>query len=343
MLFFINLIFLGGFPLRGGIRPIRSSIIVIFMALSVFLSREPISRTFALEPDQRLITWQGEVRRVLLTYIDRVTTPGSNDFIPPEDRLTVFDLDGTLMSEKPFPYVFDAAIQYVLKNQEELSGKGPPYKALCDAAQRKDIDYFRNHIAQTFVLPFRGKTYGFFRDWCLRVFEAEINPLKKRPQKDLIFKPMIELIDLLHENGFTVYVVSGSLQFAIMAISEKYLHVDQSRCIGSMVQARAEKEGEKTVFLREELKPPANVNSGKAVRIMMRTGRAPVLAFGNSVGDTWMLDFTASSPYHHMAFVLDHDDPREFIYHHPTLLKKAREKNWVIIHMKENFKTVYGN
>ena len=84
------------------------------------------------------------------------------------------------------------------------------------------------------------------------------------------------------------------------------------------------------------------MNSGKATRIMMRTGRAPVLAFGNSSGDTWMLDFTASSPYRHLAFVIDHDDPREFIYHHPALLKMAKEKKWVVISMKENFKTVYG-
>ena len=328
--------------MRNASRPIRLSITVFFLALSVFFSWERVSLTCALEPDQRLITWRGEIRRVLLAYIDNVTTQVSNDFIPQEDRLAVFDLDGTLMSEKPFPYVFDAAIQYILQNQDELSKKGPSYKALCDAAKRTDIGYFRNHIGQTFVLPFEGKTYGFFRDWCLKVFKTEINPLKKRPQKDLIFKPMIELIDLLHDNGFKVYVVSGSLQFAIMAISGKYLHVDESHCIGSMVQARAIKKGERIVFLREGLQPPSNVKSGKAVRIMMRNGRAPVLAFGNSMGDVWMLDFTASSPYRHMAFVLDHDDPREFVYHHPALLKRAKEKKWVVIKMKESFKTIYG-
>jgi hypothetical protein len=142
--------------------------------------------------------------------------------------------------------------------------------------------------------------------------------------------------------AFKVYVVSGSMQFAIMAISEKYLHVDESRCIGSMVQARAKKKGEKTVFVRDQFQPPSNVNSGKAIRIMMRTGQAPVLAFGNSMGDDWMLDFTASSPYRHMAFVIDHDDPREFVYHYPALLKLAKEKKWVVIGMKESFKTVYG-
>jgi len=316
---------------------------VILIALSGLLFWDRTSQAFAIEPDQRLIYWQGEIRKVLLGYIDSVTTPESSDFIPSKDRIAVFDLDGTLMSEKPFPYVFDAAIHYLVQYKESLSLKGPQYKALCEAAQKRDVDYFRNHIEQTFVLPFEGKTYSFYRNWCLQVFETEINPLKGQPQKALIYKPMIELIDLLHQNGFKVYVVSGSMLFAIMAISEKYLHVDESRCIGSMVQARAEKKGAKTVFVRDQFQPPSNVNSGKAIRIMMRTGRAPVLAFGNSTGDDWMLDFTASSPYRHMAFVIDHDDPREFVYHHPPLLKMAKEKKWVVISMKESFKTIYGD
>lgn len=324
------------------IRTRRIIVLAALITFSVIFIHGPTPRAVALEPEPALPSWQGEVRSILMDYTHSVSTPGLRDFIPSKDRVAVFDLDGTLMSEKPFPYVFDAAFRYVLQNKDELYEKGPQYKALCEAAQKGDVDYFRRHIEQTLVLPFKGKTYGVFRNWCLKVFETEINPLKKRPQKDLIFKPMIELIDLLQARGFQVYVVSGSLQFAIMAISEKYLHVDESHCIGTMVRARAKKEGEKTVFLREALQPPANVNSGKAMRIMVRTGQAPVLAFGNSIGDTWMLDFTASSPYRHMAFVLDHDDPREFVYHHPALLKRAKEKKWVVIRMKESFKTIFG-
>ena len=333
--------------MQSMIKPYRIIAFAAVIALSAVLFQwQPIPETFAREPapepNGALNHWQGEVRDILLDYIDSVSTPGSNDFIPEKDRLAVFDMDGTLMSEKPFPFVFEVAVRYLVRHKAALTSKGPQYKALCEAAEKLDVGYLRKHFKQIFVLPFKGKTYEFYRNWCLELFETEINPLKKRPQKALIYKPMIELIDLLHEHGFQVYVVSGSLQFAIMAISEKYLHVDESRCIGSMVQARAKKDGERIAFIRGESQPPPNVNSGKAIRIMMRTGQAPVLAFGNSSGDAWMLDFTASSPYRHMAFIIDHDDPREFIYHHPALLKKAKERKWVVISMKENFKTVYG-
>ncbi len=323
-------------------RTSRAIVLSALITLSMIFIPGRAPRAVDLEPDGSLSLWRGEVRNLLLDYIGGVSTPGSRDFIPPKDRVAVFDMDGTLMSEKPFPFVFGAAVSYLVRHKEELSHKGPQYKSLCDAAETLDVAYLHDHMDRVFVLPFEGKTYGFFRNWCLEFFEGEINPLKKRPQSRLIFKPMIQLIDLLHEHGFQVYVVSGSMQFAIMAVSEKYLHVGQSRCIGSMVRARARMEGERMVFLREKLQPPPNVKSGKAVRIMMRTGQAPVLAFGNSPGDTWMLEFTASSPYRHRAFIIDHDDPREFIYHYPALLKKAKEKKWVVISMKETFKTVYG-
>jgi len=329
--------------MQSMVRPYRFVLFMAVIALSAVLFQlYRIPETFALEPDRALKCWQGEVRNTLLDFIDDVSTPGSNDFIPKKDRVAVFDMDGTLMSEKPFPFVFEAAIRYLVQHKVELSSRGSQYKSLCDAAEKLDVGYIRKHLNQIFVLPFKGKTYEFYRNWCLKLFETDINPLKKRPQKELIYKPMIELIDLLHEHGFQVYVVSGSLQFAIMAISLKYLHVDESRCIGSMVQAKAKKDGDRIVFVRGESQPPPNVKSGKAIRIMMRTGQAPVLAFGNSMGDSWMLDFTASSPYRHMAFVIDHDDPREFVYHRPALLKKAKEKKWVVVSMKKNFKTVYG-
>ena len=302
-----------------------------------------VNSGWAATRSEALAMWQGAVKEQLVDFVFDVSTPGHTDFIPANDRVAVFDMDGTLMSEKPVYYVYDVAIHYLNEHCHEIALKGPEYGALCAAARNMDFAYFDQHLEDLFVLPFEGKTYAFYRDYCRHVFETTINPLKKRPLKELIFRPMIELIDLLHERDFSVYVVSGSLQFSIMAISEKYLHVDESRCIGSMVAATAEREGKKTIFKRGELSPPTNLSEGKAIRIMMRTGQAPVLAIGNSGGDAWMLAFTASSPYRTYTGIIDHDDPREFVYHKDKLLKMARENNWTIISMKENFKTIYGD
>lgn len=300
-----------------------------------------VSECAAVSRHDALPSWQGEVRDTLVDFIFDVSTPGDRDFIPTRDRLAVFDMDGTLLYERPICFVLDVVIHYLRGHASEVSLKGPEYKALYDAAVAGDLNYLRKHPDETFVLPFEGKTYDFFRDYCLKVFETAIHPEKKRPLKELVYKPMIELIDLLHERGFSVYVVSGSLQFSIMAISDKYLHVDESRCIGSMVEARAEKIGDKTVFIRGKVRPPVNLYSGKSIRIKMRTGRAPVLAFGNAEGDAWMLEFTATSPYRHLSCVIDHDDPREFVYRKENFLEKAREQGWAIVSMKNHFKTIF--
>ncbi len=292
---------------------------------------------------EALSLWQGDVKDQLVDFIFDVSTAGSPNFIPIEDRVAVFDMDGTLMSEKPNYFVFDVALHYLNEHADAISAKGPAYKALCDAAKAHDYKYFRTHLPDAFALPFEGKTYTFYRDYCRHVFETAINPKKKRPQKELVFRPMIQLIDLLKERDFTVYVVSGSLQFCIMAISEKYLHVSQRNCIGSMVVAIPGKDGKKTIFKRGRLSPPPNLKQGKAMRIMMRTGQAPVLAVGNSGGDAWMLGFTATSPYRTFTAIINHDDPREFVYYKEKLLKLAEKEGWAIVSMKNNFKTIYGD
>jgi phosphoserine phosphatase len=302
-----------------------------------------VNSAWATTRSEALSMWQGDVKEQLVDFVFDVSTPGDPDFIPESDRLAVFDMDGTLLSEKPNYFVYDVAIHYLTEHYDDISAKGPAYKALCDAARNHDYPYFWKHLADAFALPFEGKTCTYYRDYCLHVFETAINPEKKRPLKEMVLKPMIQLIDLLQERGFKVYVVSGSLKFCVMAISEKYLHVDKSQCIGSMVEASVEKDGEKTIFKRGKLSPPPNLKEGKALRIMMRTGQAPVLAIGNSGGDAWMLGFTATSPYRTFTGIVDHDDPREFIYHKKKLLRLAKEEGWAIVSMKDHFKTIYGD
>jgi phosphoserine phosphatase len=329
------------------IRTTKRSRLVLFVVLfvgsiglSAFHANLPAWATTRAEA---LSMWRGDVRNQLVDFVFDVSTPGNPDFVSPNDRVAVFDMDGTLMSEKPNYFVFDVAIHYLNTHCDKISAKGPAYKDLCDAAKNHDYKYFRTHLADAFALPFEGKTYTFYRDYCRHVFETTINPVKRRPQKEMVFRPMIELVDLLQERGFSVYVVSGSLQFCIMAISEDYLHVSRRHCIGSMVVATPGKNGKKAIFRRGKLSPPPNLKEGKAMRIMMRTGQAPLLAIGNSGGDVWMLGFTATSHYRTFTGVIDHDDSREFIYRKEKLLKLAKQENWTIISMKETFKSIYGD
>jgi phosphoserine phosphatase len=319
---------------------LRSSLVFFIACLILVLC---LGNTgYAASEDNLLASWQGDVRDKLIAYILDVSKPGHPNYIPEIDRIAVFDMDGTLLTEKPIYFVFDVAIHYMEEYYNELSSKGPRHKALCAAARKRDYKYLIKNAVDTFVLPFEGKTYAYYKQYCLKVFETAINPKLKRPFKELVYQPMVELIDLLHARGFRVFVVSGSLQFCIMAISKKYLHVEANRCIGSMVQSRAERKDNAIVFRRGKISPPINLKEGKAIRIRLRTGKTPVLAFGNSMGDEWMLRFPATSRYRHMSFVIDHDDPREFVYRKERLIELSRKQNWTVVSMKNHFKWIYA-
>jgi hypothetical protein len=163
----------------------RLAVVAVITALSFSLFQTAECQAFSRR--DALPSWQGEVRDILVDFIFDVSTAGHRDFIPPRDRLAVFDMDGTLLSEKPFCFVLDATIRYLIEYASEVSLKGPEYKALCDAAKRRDLKYLRKDLDETFGLAFEGRTLDFFRHYCLKVFETVVNPEKKRPLKELVY------------------------------------------------------------------------------------------------------------------------------------------------------------
>ena len=100
-----------------------------------------------------LPSWQGDVRNKLITYMLEVSKEGHPNYIPEVDRIAVFDMDGTLLTEKPIYFVFDVAIHHMKEHYDALSSKGPRYKSLCDAARKRDYAYLIKNAEDTFVLP----------------------------------------------------------------------------------------------------------------------------------------------------------------------------------------------
>ena len=322
------------------VRHFRSSFVLIIGFFIFFLSLGNVG--YSVSFNSPLPSWQGDVRHELIDYIFDVSTPEHPDYIPETHRIAVFDMDGTLLPEKPTYFVFEVAIHYIEEHYDELASKGTRYQALCEAARERDYGYLRKNLEETFFMPFEGKTHDYYRQYCLDAFEKAKNPELGRPLKELVYQPMIELIDLLHLRGFRVFIVSGSLQFCIMAISEKYLHVEESRCIGSIVETDAEIIDDAIVFRRGKISPPINLEDGKAIRIKLRTGKIPVLAVGNSIDDEWMLRLPGASPFRHLSCVIDHDDPREFFYRKEDLIELSKKYKWIVVSMKNHFKKIYA-
>jgi phosphoserine phosphatase len=292
--------------------------------------------------DDPLPSWQGPVKTQLMEYIAAVSTPGSKDFIPPSERIASFDMDGTVIAERPLPFVMDVSLVWLKKHCPAFGKKGARQAALCRAAASGDRQEIRQQIEDFLTLPFVDMELEAYRALALQVFETYRNPLKNRPLKELIYAPQLELMAYLRAKGFQVWLCSGSAIIPMQAISRKYLGVPPERCIGTRFEIKVSEKDGRLLFQRGPIIAGLlNLDEVKAANLKLATLNGPVLAFGNSSGDIWMLKYAASSPWRGLALVLNHDDPREFVYAKPDLLKLAKERGWTVVNMKEAWSKVF--
>jgi phosphoserine phosphatase len=289
-----------------------------------------------------LPSWQGPVKAQLMEYIQAVTTPGGKDFIPQAERIASFDMDGTVIAERPMPFVMDISMVWLKQHCPGFGKKGAKQKALCQAAAAHDFKAMRKMIGPLLIMPYLGMEMDDYRALALKVFETHVNPVKKKPLKELIYAPQLELMELLKAKGFQVWLCSGSAISAIQAISAKYLGVPPQRCIGTRFQVKVSEKDGTLLFQRGNVVDGLlNLQQTKAANLKLATVTGPVLAFGNSGGDIWMLKYAAAAKRRGLALVLDHDDPREFVYAKPKLLELAKMRGWTVVSMKKAWIKVF--
>ena len=289
-----------------------------------------------------LPSWRGPVRTLLLDFIQEATTAGGEKFIPVERRIAAFDLDGTLVAEKPLPFVAQMAVHWLKENCAGFEKQGGQQAALCRAVAAGDHKKLYQNIESLLTLPFLGMELETYRALALKVWQSYPNPLKKVPYAKLIYRPQLELIDLLQRKGFTVYACSGSSMVPMQAISQKYLHILPSRCIGTRFVYKVSEDNGRLFYKRGAIMPGLlNLDKVKAINLKLATVTGPVLAFGNTMGDSWMLRYAASARPQGLALLLDLDDPREFVYTKPEVLDLARERGWQVVSMKRDWARVF--
>ncbi len=285
-----------------------------------------------------LTSWaNSDAKNDILKFVASVTDKTSEAYVAPINRIAVFDLDGTVICEKP-SYSEVAFSVYHLKRMAENDStlaEIQPYKA----ALENDNKYLQDSVDQVLVTPFIGYSQKQYTDSVLSYFKTVKNDSLDITYEKLFYKPMVDLIAYLKQNNFKVYVSSYTQQSFIRSITPHYLGLDKEHSIGSIVDLEFETIENKAAFVRQDnfiLK-----NSLKAEVIEYQIGQAPIFVAGNSGGDIEMLNY-ANLIQSHMVLIIDHDDgEREFEYHDTDLLKMAKEKNWTIISMKNDFKTLF--
>ncbi|MFJ7298979.1 HAD family hydrolase [Streptomyces sp. NPDC099088] len=271
-----------------------------------------------------------------------VTTPGPA-FVEPADRIATFDNDGTLWVEQPLPPQFDFVFRtwaQEVKDDPSLASQ-QPYKALIE----KDPDFFAGLGSQD---PKVVETLleAFTRSWAGTTpeeFDAQVrewtgtakHPKLDVPYRELVYRPMLELFELLQANGFRVFVCSGGGRDFMRVLAEDTWGIPKENVIGS---AAAYTYADGKLVRSRELLGSLDLGSGKPEHIFAHTGRLPVFAGGNADVDIEMLQSAR------FALLVNHDDDeREFSYTRgaEASLAKAAESGWAVVSMKNDWATVF--
>jgi phosphoserine phosphatase len=280
----------------------------------------------------------GAAKTAILEFIEAVTTAGDS-FVPVEQRIAAFDNDGTLWCEKP-RFV---QTEFLIRRREQDAGNGVsvpregdgiPLRARKDGRIATILDRLPDLVAGVADVV-KGMTTEEFEDVVQQFFDTSVHPLLHVPYTELTYRPMRELIELLHANDFQVYICTGGSRDFMRVVSEEIYGVPRDRVIGSAGSVEY-RDGD--IYRKKGIELPIDEGPGKPVHIWKRTGRKPLFAAGNSDGDIEMLQIARFS------LLLHHDDAeREFAYDERAekALGEAAEREWTLVSMKEDFLTVF--
>jgi hypothetical protein len=299
-----------------------------------------------------LQSWnEGAAKTAILEFVERVTSA-----VPAEERIAVFDADGTLWCEKPVPVEVD----FILRRLAEQAKADPTLreKQPWKAAYEHDNDWLGQAITEhyagddTKAKTLLGGVSGAFAGISVEDFEAKSgsflrsaqHPTLGRGYLETAYAPMVELLGYLEANGFSNHIVSGSGADFMRPISRELFGISPERMIGSAATLEyANGDGGGTLMRKAQL---GFLDDGpqKPIQIWTRTGRRPLVAGGNSNGDLPMLAFTQHQDKPSLRLLVLHDDAeREFDYTSGAeqALKTASANGWTVVSMKDDFKTVF--
>ena len=306
---------------------------------------------------QFLQSWNdGPAKQAIIDFVKRVTQPGSPDFVPPSERIAVFDNDGTLWCEKPAYIQLDYLLRRLSAQAERdtsLRSK-QPWKAawekdfgwLGDAVtQHYQGDDSKLHVFLAGILSLsQGQAVEQVEMDAQKFIENERHPTLGLAYRDCIYLPMLELLQYLEANDFVNYIVSGGGRDFMRGFAHDLYRIPRQRVIGSTVAYRyMEDEMGGNIVQQAEL-DVIDDGPGKPIQIWNVIGRRPILAAGNSNGDLPMLAFTGGTSLPALRLLVLHDDAeREFDYvaGAEKALQVAAEYNWTVVSMKRDFRQVF--
>lgn len=302
--------------------------------------------------DEPLSLWNdSQSRHAIIDFVTRTTTSGSPDFLPAEQRVAVFDNDGTLWSEQPMYFqglfIFDRV--WALAPQHPEWKTKEPYASVLRGDYKAALAGGEKSLLPMIAATHAGMSVDEFSDIVAQWLATAVHPRFKRHYTDLVYAPMLQLLDYLRANGYKTFIVSGGGVEFMRVFAEKTYGIPPEQTIGSSIKTRFQMKDGKPQIIRLPQIDFIDDGPGKPVGIARFIGRKPVMAFGNSDGDFQMLQYTTMGTGPHLGVIVHHTDAeREFAYDRKSPVGKldkgldaAGANGWVLIDMKKDWKKVY--
>ena len=322
---------------------LRATLLTALVAVaSMYLGAIP--GALAQEP---LSTWRdGAARQAIIDFVTAVTDPGSGQYVPPAERIATFDNDGTLWIERPhyiqLAFVFDRVRDLAADHPEWPSTQ--PFQAVLED-DRSYLETLTDEELMTLVVATHAGISPESLMAEARLFlDAARHPRFGVGYTELVYVPMLELLDYLRANEFRVFIVSGGGVDFIRAFAERVYGIPPENVIGSSLTYTFQETDHGSRVVRNPEIASVNDRIVKPANIALHIGRRPVIAVGNSDGDLQMLQYATGSTGPALAVLVHHDDAeREYDYDHGTerALEVATERGWVVVSIRDDFATVF--
>jgi len=320
----------------------------------------PFSAMAQTQTGVSLGSWnEGPAKQAIFDFVRATTDEGSSIFVPLQERIATFDQDGTLWVEHPIY----SQVVYCLDRVPALAETDPklkdvePFKTVLSGNREAIAKLSLHDLEKIFFATLSGMSVDDFEAEVKKWLASAKDGRWKRPYTELIYQPMLEVMQHLRSNGFKTYIVTGGGQDFVRVYSERVYGIPPEQVVGSAEGTKYGYQKDGTPFLTKEPKLLLNDdNAGKPEGIHLMIGRRPRAAFGNSDGDRQMLEYTGTGDGARLMMLVMHDDAqREYAYgpaqglpetkvgtFSQSLYDEAKKKNWTVISMKNDWKRVFA-
>lgn len=304
----------------------------------------------AIDP---LPSWNnGPTKQKIINFVQNVTDKNNKNYTAPEDRIVTIDNDGTLWLEQPMytQFMFAIARVYALAPKHPEWKKIEPFKSILNHNEKALVNFKGKDIDKLFAATSSSISEEEYMQIVKKWLASAKNKRFNRLYTQLVYQPMLELMDYLRQNNFTLYIVTGGGQDFVRVFAPEKYGIPIEHVIGTAGKTQYRyQQGHPVIIKLPQLLFFCD-KAGKPEAINLLIGRHPLIAIGNSIGDQQMLEWTQAKPGPHFMMLIHHDDAnREYAYGANSkvgtftnaLMQEALANKWTIVSMKEDWKTIF--